>query len=121
MTRLREAIERDARFQDALDALDMATLWLHRTFDLPHMPSDQADSWERKARSGRVALRAALAATERPLDWATYCSNPPPPTERPLDVERKCGSCGTPGYYAGDRKHPCIPAAARLTEGGEPG
>ena len=20
-----------------------------------------------------------------------------------------CGSCGTPGFYAGDRKHPCIP------------
>ena len=83
--RLRERIERDARFQDALDALDMATLWLHRTSDLPHMPSHQADSWERKARSGRVALRSvpdasdatpstgldvdALAATLRAIDY----------------------------------------------------
>jgi hypothetical protein len=57
---LRAAIEQDARFQDALDALDLATLWLHRTCDLPHMPSHQADSWERKARSGRVALKRAL-------------------------------------------------------------
>lgn len=50
-------IERDARFRDALDALDLATLWLHRTMDLPHRDSQQAASWERKARSGRAALR----------------------------------------------------------------
>ena len=62
-----------ARLQDALDALDLATLWLHRTADLPHMPSHQADSWERKARSGRVALKrvltpeaTALPTTEQP-------------------------------------------------------
>ena len=59
-------IERDARFRDALDALDLATLWLHRTMDLPHRDSQQAASWERKARSGRVALRAALDAVEEP-------------------------------------------------------
>lgn len=63
---LRAALEQNARLQDALDALDMATLWLHRTADFPHMPSHQAESWERKARSGRVALRAALAATPAP-------------------------------------------------------
>lgn len=64
----REAIERTARFQDALDALNIATLWLHRTLDLPHMPSHQAESWERKARSGRVALSAALNQSENPDD-----------------------------------------------------
>lgn len=54
----RARVERDARLRDARDALDMAALWLHRTFDLPARDSQQAESWERKARSGRVALAA---------------------------------------------------------------
>lgn len=63
----RTDIEHRARMQDALEALDMATLWLHRTFDFPPMPSQQAESWERKARSGRVGIYAVLAAdTARP-------------------------------------------------------
>lgn len=60
----RARVERDARLRDARDALDMAALWLHRTFDLPARDSQQAESWERKARSGRVAL--AAEAPERP-------------------------------------------------------
>lgn len=60
----RARVERDARLRDARDALDMAALWLHRTFDLPARDSQQAESWERKARSGRAAL--AAEAPERP-------------------------------------------------------
>ena len=55
----RADIEHRARMQDALDALMQATLWVHRTVDMPREPK----SWDSKARSGIVGLRAALAAS----------------------------------------------------------
>ena len=68
---LRAAIEHRARMQDALDALQQASLWIHRTTDVPRDPK----AWDRKVRSGIVGLRAALAAdttTSAVIGWREF-------------------------------------------------
>lgn len=87
----RARVERDARLRDARDALDMAALWLHRTFDLPARDSQQAESWERKARSGRVALAATPAPTLDVVDalLAELAESPLPGARYAFDVVKR--------------------------------
>lgn len=85
---LREAIERDARFGDALDALRAAVLSEHGHLQL-------GESWHRKARSGIVGLESALAAQlpaegdypeEGPVPSAVQGAWNEAATERPVAV-----------------------------------
>jgi len=62
---VRRTIERDARLQDALDALRAAILWLHGDYRDRPRSEFNAEAWYHKARSGVVGL-AALADTPEP-------------------------------------------------------
>lgn len=64
----RADIERNARLQDALDALRAAVLWLHGEYRERPRTEFNAQAWHHKARSGIVGLRAILdaVATDTP-------------------------------------------------------